>query len=97
MGTTHPREGYTHKSKGPFVPEKTVVEDFQCLFSKDVKNVRNALGISQEQLAGAVNCDARTIRYIEEEGRCPCTILFLRICGALGLSPSKYLEDNKSF
>ena len=82
MGTTHPREGYTHKSKGPFVPEKTVVEDFQCLFSKDVKNVRNALGISQEQLAGAVNCDA---------------ILFLRICGALGLSPSKYLEDNKSF
>lgn len=97
MGTTHPREGYTHKSKERFVPEKTVVEDFQRLFSEDVKDVRNARHISQEQLAEAVNCDARTIRYIEEEGRCPSTILFLRICGALGLSPEKYLEDNKSF
>ena len=95
MGSTHPREGYSRAPKELFVAKKTVVKDFRRQFAGDVKRTRKALGMTQEMLAEAVGCDARDIRYIEKDARCPTAERFLRICGALEIPAERYLEIYK--
>ena len=68
-----------------------------------VKELRNAAGLTQQQLAERVRVSARTIISIEKEQLCPSLMLAFRMAEVFGVSveelcclrENRVLEDRK--
>lgn len=70
-------------------------KDPRCAaFGRTVRKYRKIKSFSQEELAGAACIHRTYIGGIERGERNPTLLMIHRIAGALGVSPSKLLEDN---
>ena len=67
-------------------------------FSEKIKKARMAKGMSQTELAAAVGASERTIQNYEMGTRLPKKKeTYLKLAGALGISPDVLLDENASF
>lgn len=61
-------------------------------FGKRLKEIRKERGISQNKLAGMVQCEPNTISNIETGTHGPRFALFEAIVSALGAHPSEFFD-----
>jgi len=76
-------------SKNSQVQKKKILSDFAA----KVRNRRNALGLTQEELAEKANCHVNYIGGIERATRNPSLTIIISIAKALEV-PSKELMPN---
>ncbi len=86
--TNHLR--YSNLSK----QEKNYVTKETKAISNKIKEKRNQLGVSQEQLSEILDLSVGTIKSIEQNIRSPSLVTLIRITRALKMSI--FLSDNKN-
>lgn len=74
--------------------EKKEVFDFIPI-GKAIKKARKAKKITREQLAEIIDCSARHIQSIENEGQYPSFELFLRLVWLFDISVDEYIFPTK--
>ena len=89
------------RARAPRKPRRTGIdphlvgdgEDPRVLLGQRVHRQRIAIGLSQEDLAGRVALDRTYVSGIERGLRNPTLLVLLRLARALGVPPSRLVED----
>ena len=71
-------------------------EDPRVTLGRIVYRQRMELGISQEDLADQVGLDRTYVSGIERGIRNPTFLVLLRLAQVLGVSPARFMEEDKS-
>ena len=58
----------------------------------ELRNAREAAGLTQEQLAFEANLDRTYISQLEHDKKSPTLDVLFRLCDALGVSAAKLIE-----
>lgn len=68
------------------------VDDWRDIVGRNVRKQRQAVGLTQEQLAFAAQIDITYVGGIERGRRNPSVIVLARIAQALGTEPANLLQ-----
>ena len=70
--------------------------DWRAIVGKNVRMRRQAMGMTQEQLAFAAEIDLTYLGGIERSRRNPSLVVIVRLARALGLKPAELLAEPSS-
>ena len=68
------------------------MNDYELLFRKAIKNLRNERVLTQEELAHSANINAKHYGRIERGESSPTMNFFFLICNALDIKPDAFFK-----